>query len=177
MVARSVCLLALGIVLLAGCGGGGASDLTGGGSDEGITRQIGGGWNSRIHQRGLKPFQIAVDITPNGTATVAYTGIECGGEWNLDGVDITTSPPTYGFTETINTGAGGSCKSTGTVTLLPIQANKPNEPAYNRMNYRFTGGGVISRGVLHRAHTDGMTPIFKEAGVPLPVKEAGVPLP
>jgi hypothetical protein len=164
---RYLCLLALGLVLLAGCtddGAGAGTTLT---NAEGITRQIAGSWSANLHQKGLEPFVVAVDIAADGSGRVAYTGIECGGEWKLQGVEQ-SMPPRYIFTEDIHEGAGGDCKGTGSVTLSPIQRHSPNEPAYNRMAYRFTGGGVTSRGLLRRVHPGGLTPIFKEAGVTPP---------
>jgi hypothetical protein len=159
------CLVSLGIVLLAGCSDDDAGNLTAPG--EGITRQIAGSWAGKLQQAGLPPFKIAVDITSDGTGRVAYTGIECGGEWTLEGVRPST-PPRYVFTEEINEGAGGTCKGTGTVSLSPIQGHLPNRPAYTRLNYRFTGGGVASRGLLHRIHAGAEAPTFKQAGVTPP---------
>ena len=165
MLRRKVWLLSLGIVLLAGCSDDVAGDLTAPG--EGITRQIAGSWAGKLQQAGLPPFKIAVDITSNGTGRVAYTRIECGGEWTLEGVRPST-PPRYVFTEGINEGAGGTCKGTGTVSLSPIQGHLPNRPAYTRLNYRFAGGGVASRGLLHRIHAGAEAPTFEQAGVTPP---------
>jgi len=160
-----VWLLSLGILLLAGCSNDDAGNLTAPG--EGITRQIACSWAGKLQQAGLPPFKMAVDITSDSTGRVAYTGIECGGEWTLDGVRPST-PPRYVFTEEINEGAGGSCKGTGTVSLSPIQGHSPNRPAYTRLNYRFTGGGVASRGLLHRIHAGAEVQTFKQAGVTPP---------
>jgi len=160
-----VWLLSLGILLLAGCSNDDAGNLTAPG--EGVTRQIAGSWAGKLQQAGLPPFKMAVDITSDSTGRVAYTGIECGGEWTLDGVRPST-PPRYVFTEQINGGAGGSCKGTGTVSLSPIQGHSPNRPAYTRLNYRFTGGGVASRGLLHRIHAGAEVQTFKQAGVTPP---------
>jgi hypothetical protein len=165
---RNLCLLLLGIPLLVGCGSGGnPDDLTGLGNSQGITRQIANAWAGKLHQSGMAPFKIVVDITASGGGRVAYTDIRCGGDWTLDGVQPST-PPRYLFTEVISEGAGGSCKGRGTVTLSPIQNHAPNRPAYTRMNYSFTGGGVTSRGLLHRIHSDEVVPVFKEAGVTPP---------
>jgi len=165
VVARSVCVLALGIPLLAGCGGdGSADDLTALGSSQGITRQIAGEWSGKLHQRGIPPFTVAVKITPSGGGQVAYTGIRCGGEWTLTDV-VPSTPPEYNFTEKITRGARGRCKGRGSVSLLPIQGFSPNEPAYKRMNYSFSGGGVSSRGLLHRVHAGAEAAVFKQAGV------------
>jgi hypothetical protein len=168
MLGRRHSLLALGIVVLAGCSSNGsASEEPGQGTNQGISRQIAGRWTGRLHQQGLRPFDIAVRIGTNGLARVAYTGIECGGDWTFSRV-TTTAPPQYRFIETIEEGAGKKCKGTGKVDLSPIQNNTPNEPAYTRLGYRFTGGGVTSAGVLHRTDIEHLGPIFKEAGVTLP---------
>ncbi len=167
MSSRGLILLsAIGALLLGGCGNGGdSSAVTEPG--EGITRQIAGRWTGQLHQQGLKPFEIAVDIGSDGNGEVAYTGIDCGGHWTLDGVRPTT-PPRYLFTEEIKAGAGGNCKGTGRVSLAPIQGHAPNQPAYSRLNYEFTGGGVTSRGLLHRTDTAHLGPVFKQAGVSPP---------
>jgi hypothetical protein len=162
---RKVCLVSLGIVLLAGCSDDDAGNLTTPG--EGITRQIAGSWAGKLQQAELPPFKIAVDTTSDGSGRVAYTGIECGGGWTLEGVRPST-PPRYVFKEEINEGAGGTCKGTGTVSLSPIQGHSPNRPAYTRLNYSFTGGGVASRGLLHRIHAGAEAPIFEQAGVTPP---------
>jgi hypothetical protein len=165
-------LLAIGALLIGGCDdNGGSGDVTAPG--EGITRQIAGRWIGKLHQKELKPFQVAVDIGSDGNGTVAYTGIECGGEWALDEVQPST-PPRYVFTEEITEGAGGTCKGTGTVSLLPIQDHAPNRPAYNRSNYAFTGGGVTSSGLLHRTDPAHLAPVFRQAGLrPPPVDTSG----
>jgi hypothetical protein len=168
MLVRQLCLLALGAVLLSGCGSGdNAGEGTQLSNAEGITRQIAGSWTGRLQQSGLAPFKTAVDITSDGRAQVAYTGIQCGGGWTLDGAEPST-PPRYLFTEEIDQGAGGNCKGTGTVSLSPIQGHSPNRPAYTRLNYSFTGGGVTSRGLLRRVHPPDLTPVFRQAGVTPP---------
>jgi hypothetical protein len=92
MSARGLVLLsAIGALLIAGCGDGdNSSDVTAAG--EGITRQISGRWTGTLHQKGLKPFEIAADIGADGEARVAYTGIECGGEWTFEGVADSLPP-------------------------------------------------------------------------------------
>jgi hypothetical protein len=158
-------LLAIGALLIAGCGSGeSAGEEAGISTGEGVTRQISGRWTGELHQQGLQPFEIGVDIGADSTAKVAYTGIECGGDWSLDQAQPST-PPRYVFTEEINQGAGGNCKGKGTVTLVPIQGHAPNGPAYTRMNYSFTGGGVTSRGLLRRTDSAHLEPVFKEAGI------------
>lgn len=168
MIDRSACLLLLGISLLVGCGNGGnADELTALGNAQGITRQIAGEWTGDLHQKGLKPFKVAVRITPSGSGRVAYTGIRCGGEWSLTNV-ASSVPPEYQFAEKITQGASDACKGKGRVSLVPIQGYSPNEPAYKRMNYSFTGGGVTSRGLLHRVHAGAQAAIFRRAGGPPP---------
>ena len=164
MLGRSLCLLALGVVLVAGCGDGDGDGTTLENSS-GITRQIAGGWVGHLHQKGLKPFKVAADINPSGAGRVAYTGIKCGGDWTLSSV-LNTRPPHYIFTEVIETGRGGSCKGRGKVDLLPIQRQEPNGPAYTRMNYTFTGGGVTSSGLLRRVHPPDVIAIFHQTRVP-----------
>jgi hypothetical protein len=156
-------LLALAVLLIAGCG----SDNPGDETTLNNTRQISGAWAGTLHQEGLTPFEIAVDIAGDATGRVAYTGIDCGGKWTLDEVQP-SAPPRYVFTEQITEGAGDTCKGTGRVTLSPIQRHAPNGPAYTRMNYSFTGGGVTSRGLLRRIHAGEETPVFQEAGVTPP---------
>ena len=159
-------LLAIGALLIAGCGeGGNSTDVTAPGA--GITRQISGRWTGKLHQKGVQPFVIGVDIGAGGNGEVAYTGIECAGHWTLDRVEP-SAPPRYLFNEEITEGAGGNCKGTGRVSLAPIQENEPNEPAYVQLNYQFTGGGVISRGLLHRTDAGALAPVFEGAGIKPP---------
>jgi hypothetical protein len=159
-------LLSVVVLLVGGCGSGeDSSDVTAPG--EGITRQIAGRWTGELRQEGLKPFEVAVDIGSDGSGQVAYTGIECGGDWTLHQVQPGT-PPRYVFTEEIKEGSGGKCKGTGTVSLSPIQGHSPNQPAYSRLNYSFTGGGVTSLGLLHRTDTAHLAPVFEQAGITPP---------
>ena len=163
--------LAALVCLLAGCGSvhdagePGATDTPLGAA----TRQISGNWRGTLHQRGLPPFEIAVDIGAGRTAEVAYTGIQCAGEWTLEEVQASAPPHyVYVFTERINHGAGRACKGTGKVYLSPIQRHVPNEPAYQQMTYRFTGGGVTSRGLIHRTDPEHLRAIYQRAGVTPP---------
>jgi hypothetical protein len=140
---------------IAGCGGGD----DGGGSTstaafKGGTMKIQGPWAGQLTQAGLPPFNVAVLIV-GGRGKVAYTGIDCAGDWQLtDGGD---PGPTYVFRETINRGAGAACKGSGTVHL--------EEFAPKRLRYRFEGGGVTSGGILRPAPTPAWAAIFREAGV------------
>jgi hypothetical protein len=171
--ARGLCLLfAIGALLVAGCDSNAETgDVTE--PSDGITRQISGRWKGKLHQQGLAPFQIALDLGADGLGQVVYSGIRCGGDWSLKGV-LDSLPPGYVFAEEINKGAGGACKGAGTVSLSPIQDQLPNAPAYNQLRYRFTGGGVTSRGLLRRTDVEHLVPIFKQAGIePPPVESPG----
>jgi hypothetical protein len=156
-------LLAFVALLIGGCSNDDSGDVT----TLNNTRQIAGGWTGELRQQGLAPFGMAVDIGADGTGWVAYTGLKCGGGWTLEGSQP-SSPPRYIYTERIKEGSGGACKGTGTVTLSPIQRHSPNGPAYTRLNYLFAGGGVTSRGLLHRVHAAELAPVFKQAGVGSP---------
>ena len=154
--------LALAALSIAGC----TSDEPGvTGTESGVTRQISGNWTGTLHQKGRAPFKIAVDIGADSTGRVAYTGIECGGGWTL--ARVASLPARYVFTEQIEKGEGGGCKGTGTVSLLPMPSYVPNEPAYSRIQYRFSGGGVTSRGVIHRTDPEHLAAVFHAAGVSL----------
>jgi hypothetical protein len=158
--------LLLSALLMAGCGDDG-DDRDGTDTNMGATKEIAGDWTAQLEQRNLKPFQIAVRIEPNGTGRVAYTGIECGGDWDLGGVQESL-PPHYLFAEDIREGAGGACKGSGDVTITPRLRKPHPQAAYTELDYSFTGGGVTSRGVLHRTDAAGLKPIFDEAGVTPP---------
>ena len=173
MVSRHLFLpLAVLLIAIAGCGSVNDAGEPGGGNTDtqsAAARQISGNWRGTLHEAGLAPFEIAVDISAGNTAQVAYTGIKCGGEWSLDQVQAPSpSHFVYVFTERINQGAGGNCKGTGRVSVSPKQRQIPNEPAYQRMTYRFSGGGVTSVGFIHRTDPEHMHSIFKRAGVPAP---------
>jgi hypothetical protein len=138
--------------LLASCGGSGSS-----GDD--AAKAIAGDWTGTLTQEGLKPFRIAVRIETSGDGQVAYTGIDCGGKWDLRSVESGT----YTFTEKIDEGAGGECKGSGEVSV-----KLDSKASGSRLDYEFTGGGVTSRGVLDRTDAAGLEPIFDEAGVDPP---------
>jgi hypothetical protein len=149
--------LALSVALVAGCGISEDSPV------DRPTEPIAGNWTGTLQQKGLKPFRIAVRIAANGGGDVAYTGIECGGHWRLAS-DVPSVPaPGYAFKEEITEGAGGNCKGTGTVIIRP---DPP--PAPNVLGYEFTGGGVASKGTLHKTDAAGLKPVFDEAGVTPP---------
>lgn len=149
--------VASGVLLIAGCGSDGSSSSHAANS----TKEIAGDWTGTLHQKGLRSFRVAVQIQADGTGKVAYTGIECGGTWELHEV-FDSRPPKYGFTETIDEGAGGACKGSGDVTV------QPDLVASNRLHYKFTGGGVTSTGLLHLTDDAGLKPVFDEADVSQP---------
>lgn len=147
-------VLVVAALVTAGCGGSDDNSSSTAAANGGSTRGIIGQWTGRLTQAGLPPFRVAALIF-SGAGKVAYTGIDCAGDWKLDsGGDSSGS---YVFTETINQGAGGKCKGTGTVRLDRI--------APKRLRYRFEGGGVSSQGILRPAPTRVWAAIFREAGV------------
>ena len=147
-----VAALLVVVLSIAGCGGSDSKSTPA--TKAGGTQEIAGQWTGTLTQAGLPPFRVAADIF-DGAGKVAYTGIDCAGDWKQDsGGDGTGS---YVFTETINSGAGGKCKGTGTVHLERVSTK--------RLAYRFEGGGVTSRGVLRPARMSEWTSIFEEAGV------------
>lgn len=105
--------------------------------------EIRGDWRGRLHQRGLAPFTVEATIRSPEKArenTVHYTGIDCSGHWTF----LSRNGKTYRFREVIDSGEGDTCKGVGTVTLT----DRGDE-----LRYVFRGGGVVSRGVLHRVGT------------------------
>jgi hypothetical protein len=134
--AATVAAVAVGGVLLTACGekeenlGAGATTTTTATSQ--ATVEIAGDWTGQLTQKGLAPFHVAARIEPSGSAEVAYTGIDCGGTWSASAAPVASTGPTFTFEETIDEGAGGTCKGTGTV-VVTHQAN-------DTLNYRFTGG-------------------------------------
>jgi hypothetical protein len=102
--------------------------------------EIRGDWRGRLHQQGLPPFTLEATIRSPQKArenTAHYTGIDCSGHWSFLGIN----GKTYRFREVIDRGKGGTCKGVGTVTLT-LHGDEAR--------YVFRGGGVVSRGVLHR---------------------------
>ncbi len=158
LVRRLIAPLSVLVMVLAGCGGSSGGDSTGStaAATSGPAAQIQGPWTGQLTQAGISPFRIAVVISADGTGLVAYTGIECGGHWKLD----SSAPPQYVFTESIDAGAGGKCKGSGTVHLVHTPSGT--------LQYRFEGGGVTSTGSLVPAGAHTLTAIFDQAGIGLP---------
>jgi len=107
---------------------------------QGLPQAVIGDWQGTLDQKGIKPFPIRVAIrsaTDPERNIVRYGGeIGCSGTWSYIGAD----GPQVRFRERIDAGAGGKCKGTGTVTVQPDKRG--------RLEYRFTGGGIESQGVL-----------------------------
>jgi hypothetical protein len=158
LVRRLIAPLSVLVMVLAGCGGSSDGDGTTStaAATSGPTREIEGSWAGKLTQTGISPFRIAVVISADGTGLVAYTGIECGGHWKLN----SSAAPQYVFTESIDAGAGGKCKGSGTVHLV--------HTASGTLQYRFAGGGVTSTGSLAPASARALTAIFDQAGIGLP---------
>jgi hypothetical protein len=115
----------------------------------GLPQAVVGDWQGTLQQKGIKPFPVSVTIasaTDPAKNPVHYGGqIDCSGTWsylNPQGSEVR-------FRERIDSGAGGDCKGTGTVTVEPTGGAGNSEGACTEfLAYRFTGGGVSSRGVL-----------------------------
>jgi hypothetical protein len=106
---------------------------------------LAGDWSGRLHQGGLAPFRVRATIaSPTGSSgnEVHYTGIDCSGRW----IYLGASGSAHRFREVIDRGKGGKCKGVGVVTLTT--GSSPGE-----IGYEFRGGGVVSRGILHRTGT------------------------
>jgi hypothetical protein len=131
-------LLCVGIAA-AGCGSEGTETPPEGGP---LVDSIHGEWAGTLQQAETKPFPIRVRIESAETPeknVVRYGGeIGCGGTWRYLGGDDSSAR----FRETIDRGAGGRCKGSGIVTLTSHGGD--------RLDYRFAGGGVESRGLLSR---------------------------
>jgi hypothetical protein len=156
-----IALLVAVALCLAGCGSGG--DAGGTTAAIGPAQEIAGDWTGELTQKGLPPFRVAVQIAPDGTGRVAYTGIECGGKWTLKNALASEPPAGYNFREKITQGAGDQCKGTGVVSIGPDPYRAPKD-----LGYGFVGGGVTSRGTLDRTDASGLKPVFEEAGVTPP---------
>jgi hypothetical protein len=135
-------LLSAGVAA-SGCGSEGTETSSAGGNP--LVDSIHGEWAGTLHQADTNPFPIRVRIESEATPgdnVVHYGGeIGCGGTWRYLGGDESSAR----FRETIDRGAGGRCKGSGSVTL-----SRPDGSA-DSLDYRFVGGGVESRGVLSPA--------------------------
>ncbi len=111
---------------------------------QGLPQAVVGDWQGALEQKGIKPFPIRVAIvsaTDPQKNTVHYGGeIDCSGTWTY----LDAEGPQVRFRERITSGAGGNCKGTGTVTV---------EPRSGKLDYRFTGGGISSAGVLSQSQS------------------------
>ena len=146
---RAQAAAAVAALLLAagGCGGSDEDSGSGGGpvaprGDAAPQAFPAGEWQGRLAQRGLPPFQMRASIrsrTDPSRNTVAYTGIDCRGNWGYLG----RRGPDFRFREVIDRGRGGDCKGVGTVTLRYISSD--------RLRYEFRGGGVASSGFIRPA--------------------------
>lgn len=138
MVRALTAATAVVLVGFAGCGGASESPTT----STGEAGVLVGGWKGRLHQKGLAPFTVTATIaSPTGSRgnEVHYTGIDCSGRWRY----LSANGSTYRFREVIERGHGGKCKGVGVVTLNTTSS-------LDRLSYEFRGGGVVSRGTLHR---------------------------
>jgi hypothetical protein len=158
LVRRSIPLIAVVGLLIAGCGGGDDNGKDLGTASKaavksGATREIRGPWVGKLRQAGLAPFRVAVIVNSGGTGLVAYTGIDCGGHWMLESGD----PPSYTFSEEIASGSGGNCKGRGTVHIRQTPGGT--------LRYLFEGGGVTSSGFLAPASFRAIATIWKQAGL------------
>ena len=150
LIARLAALAAL-TALLAGCGEKSEPDL----SDvppppqpkpatppQGLPQAVQGHWRGTLDQKGIKPFPItvAIESATDAKANVVHYGgeIDCSGTWTY----LDAEGPQVHFRERIDSGAGGKCKGTGSVTV---------EPRNGKLDYRFSGGGISSSGVLSQS--------------------------
>jgi hypothetical protein len=109
---------------------------------QGLPQDVVGRWRGTLHQKGIKPFPIAVSIvsaTDPSRNVVHYGGeIDCSGTWRY----VDASGPLVRFRETIDHGSGGKCKGSGNVEVSVTGA------APQKLRYSFSGGGIKSAGVL-----------------------------
>lgn len=115
--------------------------LVGGCGDDDDEYDVTGSWSGKLTQQGLDRFRVEATIGSLEDAsqnTVSYTGIDCSGTWDYQGREGAA----FIFTETIDTGGGGDCKGSGTVSLTPFSPEG--------VDYVFKGGGVKSVGILRR---------------------------
>lgn len=105
---------------------------------------IKGTWTGTLTQRMTPDFTVTATIRSFNRFTarnsVRYGApLNCRGHWRF----LSSKGSTYRFRETITSGDSASCKGSGTVVL-----RAKSDP--ERLEYRFTGGGVTSRGTLRR---------------------------
>lgn len=139
----AVAVLVLLTLAAAGCGGSSDSSTSSAAAPRaGSGPYVLGHWHGELYQKGMPVFVVSAQIrslTDSERNTVAYTHIRCGGNWTYRGF----AQGAYRFLEVIDRGAGGSCKGAGQVTLVPEGGDAAR--------YEFRGGGVVSRGTLHRS--------------------------
>ena len=75
------------------------------------TFDIAGDWSGQLTQKGLKPFLVAVRIG-EARSQVAYTGINCGGDWVSNG-QTASEPKIYSFTEVIRRAPAATARAAG----------------------------------------------------------------
>jgi hypothetical protein len=125
----------------AGCGGSGADSTTIVAASKPRGAYVLGHWHGNLRQRGMPPFAVSAEVrslTDPQHNTVAYSVIRCAGNWTYRGF----KQGAFRFREVIDHGAGNGCKGVGRVSLSPQSPTTAG--------YEFRGGGVSSRGTLHR---------------------------
>ena len=105
---------------------------------------IKGTWTGTLTQRMTPDFTVTATIRSFDRYTarnsVRYGApLNCRGHWRF----LSAKGSTYRFRETITSGDSASCKGSGTIVLRMKSGPE-------RLEYRFTGGGVTSRGTLRR---------------------------
>ena len=121
--------------LLAGCGEEGENTAS-----EATTEPswVLGSWSGELHQRGMRPFRVWAVVRSlhhSAANSVRYSGLDCRGTWKPLG----GGAEAFRFRETITSGRSEACKGVGIVHLRRGEGG---------LRYRFTGGGVESRGLL-----------------------------
>ncbi|MBJ7331167.1 MAG: hypothetical protein JHC95_14820 [Solirubrobacteraceae bacterium] len=100
-----------------------------------------GKWRGTLSQKMTPPFTVTVDIRSfdrfEGRNPVKYGApLNCTGHWRYTGAEGNV----YRFKETITGGKSDTCKGTGRIRITWTDDD--------RLQYRFTGGGVTSTGTL-----------------------------